>query len=60
MKTSKIKSIVVLGINLHICTDKDGYITIESDGYLLDTITPLLRKIYELRTDNDREMEIND
>lgn len=51
------KQIVIRGVTLYLHTDKEGYITIESDGYLPNAIKPFLDMIYDHQTDDDREWE---
>jgi hypothetical protein len=52
-----IKTIHIGNMQVYVERDKEGYISLSTDGYTRERIQPLLDAIRSLQTDDDRECD---
>ena len=52
-----MKSIHIGNIELYIERDKEGYVSICTDGYPHEAMAPVLAALRSLQTDDDREAD---
>lgn len=52
-----IRTIHAKGIQIYVERDKEGYISLSTDGWQRSSIAPIIKAIEALQTDDDREMD---
>ena len=52
-----IKTIHVGSMQVYVEKDKEGYISLSTDGYTREAIQPFLDALRSLQTDDDREAD---